>query len=73
MTPTIKLMDPRPTLTSHSCQLSGTVLAKVPRNSMITTWKAAVTAMIPMKIQLLNMPRKTLIFCISLLFISLNT
>uniref|UniRef100_A0A0A9BHS1 Uncharacterized protein n=1 Tax=Arundo donax TaxID=35708 RepID=A0A0A9BHS1_ARUDO len=37
MAPIIKLTDPRPTLTNQSCQLSGTVLAKVPRNSMITT------------------------------------
>ena len=73
MTATSKLTDPSNTLSNHNCQLSGTVLAKSPRNSTMITWKATVPTMTPRNIQLSNMPRNMFIFSISRLFILLNT
>ena len=60
-------------LINQSCQLKGTVLAKVPKNSTITAWNATVEATTPMNIQLLSMPWNTFIFSIWRLLISLNT
>lgn len=73
ITAMIKLTAPIKMLNSHNSQLSGTVPAKVPKNSTIMAWKVTEETTMIMNIQLLNMSWKTFIFSISRLFISLNT
>lgn len=72
-TATSKLTAPIKTLANHNSQLSGTVSANVPKNSIIMTWKVTVETMTIINVQLSKMPLKTFIFSISRLFISLNT
>lgn len=67
------LMAPISILSNHNRQLSGTVLAKAPRNCTIITWNMTVETKTAEKIQLLNIPWNTLIFSICRLFISLKT
>lgn len=73
ITEMIILIEPRTILNNHNSELNGTVFAKVQRSSTMSTWNITVADNIPTKIQFLNIPRKTLILSISLLFISLKT